>query len=100
MLNVSSKSKSKSCCRDVHGGLGYSDDLELIAPSRDAMQAMLQEALDAGAIGLSTGLAYASAAPATTEEVIGLARLLQPAGALCEYHCMLGHSLRSYGVSG
>ena len=45
---------------------------------------MLQEALDAGAIGLSTGLAYASAAPATTEEVIGLARLLQPAGALCE----------------
>ena len=59
-------------------------DRAATASELEAMQAMLQEALDAGAIGLSTGLAYASAAPATTEEVIGLARLLQPAGALCE----------------
>jgi N-acyl-D-aspartate/D-glutamate deacylase len=58
-----------------------------------SMQVMLQEALDAGAIGLSTGLAYASAIEATTEEVIGLARLLRPAGALCEY-CVLTHSIR------
>eukprot|EP01043_Picozoa_sp_COSAG02_P007827 COSAG02_NODE_241_length_27638_cov_13.101020_2_plen_243_part_00 len=69
------------------------------ASELEAMQVMLQEALDAGAIGLSTGLAYASAIEATTEEVIGLARLLQPAGALCEHHPMLGHSLRKYCVS-
>jgi N-acyl-D-amino-acid deacylase len=50
------------------------------------MQAMLQDALDAGAIGLSTGLAYASAAPATTAEVVALARLLKPAGGLYATH--------------
>ena len=61
------------------------------ASELEEMQVMLQEALDAGAIGLSTGLAYASAIEATTEEVISLARLLQPAGALCEC-CTAPHS--------
>ncbi|KAA6462060.1 D-aminoacylase [Acidobacteria bacterium AB60] len=41
------------------------------------MRADLQEALDAGAIGLSTGLAYANANAATTEEVEALAALLR-----------------------
>ena len=51
-----------------------------------AMRAKLQEALDAGAIGLSTGLDYQPAAAATTEEVQALAELLKPAGAIHTTH--------------
>ena len=50
------------------------------------MQVLLQEALDAGAIGLSTGLAYGSAISASTEEVIALAQLLRPASAIYTTH--------------
>jgi N-acyl-D-amino-acid deacylase len=50
------------------------------------MQAMLREALEAGAVGLSTGLAYASASSASTAEVVALARLLGPANALYATH--------------
>jgi len=46
----------------------------------------LQEALDAGAIGMSSGLAYAPAAGAPAAEIEALARLLQPAGALYTTH--------------
>ncbi|MBV8132379.1 MAG: amidohydrolase family protein, partial [Alphaproteobacteria bacterium] len=42
----------------------------------------LQEALDAGAIGLSSGLAYAPASHAPAAEIEALAALLRPAGAL------------------
>lgn len=41
-----------------------------------AMQALLEEALQAGAIGLSTGTFYPTACKATTEEVIAVARPL------------------------
>ena len=51
-----------------------------------AMRARLQEALDAGAIGLSTGLDYQPAAAAPTEEVQALADLLKPAGAIHTTH--------------
>jgi len=51
-----------------------------------AMRAKLQEALDAGAIGLSTGLDYQPAAAAPTEEVQALAALLKPAGAIHATH--------------
>ncbi|MGH6892144.1 MAG: N-acyl-D-amino-acid deacylase family protein [Dongiaceae bacterium] len=51
-----------------------------------AMRARLQEALDAGAIGLSTGLDYQPAAAAPTEEVQALAALLKPAGAIHTTH--------------
>jgi N-acyl-D-amino-acid deacylase len=47
-----------------------------------AMRAQLREALDAGALGLSTGLAYASAFAAPTEEITALAEPLAKAGAL------------------
>ena len=40
----------------------------------DAMRRQLQEALDCGALGLSSGLAYLSANAATTEEVLGSGR--------------------------
>ncbi len=50
------------------------------------MRARLQEALDAGAIGLSTGLDYQPAEAAPTEEVQALAELLKPAGAIHTTH--------------
>ena len=51
-----------------------------------AMRAQLEEALAHGALGLSTGLAYASAKAAPTDEVIALAAPLAAAGALYTTH--------------
>jgi len=51
-----------------------------------AMRAQLREALDNGALGLSTGLAYLSANAATTEEVVALAEPLAQAGAIYTTH--------------
>jgi len=51
-----------------------------------AMQAQLQEALDHGALGLSTGLAYLSANSASLEEVAALATPLAAAGAIYATH--------------
>jgi N-acyl-D-amino-acid deacylase len=50
------------------------------------MRRQLEEALDGGALGLSTGLAYLSANAATTEEVMGLAEPLAAAGAIYTTH--------------
>jgi N-acyl-D-amino-acid deacylase len=50
------------------------------------MKARLGEALDAGAIGMSTGLFYQPAAAAPPEEVEALAALLAPAGAIYTTH--------------
>jgi N-acyl-D-amino-acid deacylase len=50
------------------------------------MRELLQEALDAGAIGLSSGLAYAPAEHAPPAEIEALAALLRPAGALYTTH--------------
>ena len=50
------------------------------------MAERLQEALDAGAIGMSSGLAYAPAAHAPPAEIEALAALLRPAGALYTTH--------------
>ncbi len=50
------------------------------------MREQLLEALDCGALGLSTGLAYLSANAATTEEVLALAEPLARAGALYTTH--------------
>ena len=52
----------------------------------DAMRTQLCEALDCGALGLSTGLAYLSANAASTEEVLKLARPLVSAGAIYVTH--------------
>lgn len=59
------------------------------AATRDeiaAMRVQLQEALDSGALGLSTGLAYLSANAAPTDEVLALAELLASAGGLYATH--------------
>ncbi|MGO8720783.1 MAG: N-acyl-D-amino-acid deacylase family protein [Acidobacteriaceae bacterium] len=50
------------------------------------MRDQLQEALDNGAVGLSTGLAYLSAYSASTEEVMALAELLAATGAIYATH--------------
>jgi N-acyl-D-aspartate/D-glutamate deacylase len=52
----------------------------------EAMRSQLQEALDAGALGLSSGLAYLSANAASTEEVLALAQLLGAANAVYTTH--------------
>lgn len=51
-----------------------------------AMRQQLEEALDSGALGLSTGLAYLSANAASTEEVLALAEPLASAGAVYATH--------------
>ena len=51
-----------------------------------AMRDRLGEALDAGAVGMSTGLAYEPAMPAPTSEILRLAELLGPAGAIYTTH--------------
>ena len=50
------------------------------------MRAMLEEGLESGTIGFSTGLAYRTAAAAPTEEVIEIARALTRHGALYVTH--------------
>jgi N-acyl-D-amino-acid deacylase len=50
------------------------------------MGELLQEALDAGAVGLSSGLAYAPAEHAPPSEIEALAALLRPADALYTTH--------------
>src|SRR5205823_1650784 len=53
------------------------------SPSQiSAMQALVEEALAAGAIGVSTGLYYEPACAAPTEEVIEVCRPLTKHGAL------------------
>ena len=51
-----------------------------------AMRAQLLEALDHGALGLSTGLAYLSAASASTEEIAALAEPLAKADGIYATH--------------
>jgi len=50
------------------------------------MRAMLDEALASGAIGLSTGAAYPTAMPATTEEMAQVAEVLAPYGGVYASH--------------
>jgi N-acyl-D-amino-acid deacylase len=66
----------------------HMDSLDRVAtPSEiEKMRAQLQEALDHGALGLSTGLAYLSAASASIDEVLALAELLGDAGAIYTTH--------------
>ena len=61
------------------------------------MKAILAEALDEGAMGLSTGLFYADGSYATTEEVIELAKVAAAEGAIYESH-IRAESSRGVGV--
>jgi N-acyl-D-aspartate/D-glutamate deacylase len=66
----------------------YMDRLDRAATDTEiaAMRGQLQDALNGGALGLSTGLAYLSANSATTEEVMSLAQPLAAAGAVYTTH--------------
>ena len=68
--------------------VGAMDDLQRGATDGeiDMMRDNLAEALEAGAIGMSTGLYYPPANAAPTDEVIRLAELLGPEGALYTTH--------------
>jgi len=68
--------------------LGAMDRLDRPASAAEiaAMRKHLERSLEAGAIGLSTGLWYEPAAAAPTEEVIELARALKPLGAIHTTH--------------
>jgi len=68
-------------------------DRDAADDERAAMRADLAAALDAGAFGFSTGLAYANAAHASTEEVMAVAAALRDTGALYATH------LRSEGAA-
>jgi len=64
------------------------DDLNRAATDAeiDAMADLLEGAMEAGCVGLSTGLAYAPAAAAPTEEVIALARVAGEHGGMYVTH--------------
>ncbi len=68
--------------------VGVMDRLDRPATSAEikAMQVRLQEALDAGVVGFSTGLGYEPAELAPTDEIVELATLLKPAGAIHTTH--------------
>ncbi len=61
-------------------------DRPATASEIDAMRASLADALEAGAIGLSTGLFYSLAQAAPAGEVTALASVLAPAGAIYTTH--------------
>ena len=66
----------------------HMDNLQRTATAAEieAMRLQLRESLEAGALGLSTGLAYASAFNADTDEVLQLAAELTAFGALYTTH--------------
>ena len=79
-----------AACLVGHSTLRVGAMPEFDRPAREdeiaAMAERLQEALDAGAIGMSTGLFYAPAFHAPAAEIEALAKLLRPAGALYTTH--------------
>jgi N-acyl-D-amino-acid deacylase len=68
--------------------VGTMDGLDRAANDSELarMRERLQEALDAGVVGMSSGLAYAPAANAPAAEIETLVTLLRPAGALYTTH--------------
>lgn len=72
------------------GAVGFFDR-PASAVELEVMRGQLADCLDAGAVGLSTGLAYAPACFASTEELTELARVVADRGKLFAWH------LRDYG---
>ena len=79
-----------AACLVGHSTLRVGAMPEFDRPAREneiaVMAECLREALDAGAIGMSTGLFYAPAFHAPAAEIEALAKLLRPAGALYTTH--------------
>jgi N-acyl-D-aspartate/D-glutamate deacylase len=73
-------------------------DMSSAAPTAaqlDSMRALVRRAMDAGAVGLSSGLFYAPGSFGTTEEVIELARIAAEFGGLYDSHT---RDESSYGI--
>ncbi|MFH0794664.1 MAG: amidohydrolase family protein [bacterium] len=65
--------------------MGFSPD----RPSKDQQRAMereVEEAMEAGAIGLSTGLIYTPGFFASTDEIVGLAKVVKKHGGMYSSH--------------
>ncbi len=79
-----------AACQVGHSTLrvGAMDRLDRAASPAEilVMRRRLEESLEAGAIGFSTGLWYDPAAAAPTSEVIEIARALKPLGAIHTTH--------------
>src|SRR5690349_15266794 len=94
-----------AACLVGHSTLRVGAMPEFDRPAREDEIAMmaerLREALDAGAVGMSTGLFYAPAFHAPAAEIEALAKLLRPAGALYTTHMRdeAGHVLDSLDES-
>ena len=74
------------------------DDRAPTAAELDAMRALVRQAMQEGAFGLSTGLFYVPGYYATTEEVIELARVAAAFGGIYDTHDRdLGASYRGVG---
>jgi N-acyl-D-aspartate/D-glutamate deacylase len=73
-----------------HGALRLaavgSDDRPATRAELERMQALLAEAMEAGAFGFSTGLVYPPGSYASTDELIALARSMAPRGGLYFSH--------------
>jgi len=65
--------------------LGMSDKAPTLA-QLDSMRALVNRAMDAGAIGMSTGLYYAPGSYSSTEEVIELAKVAAAKGGRYDSH--------------
>jgi len=68
-----------------HGAMGL-DQRVPTTPELEQMRAWVREGVEAGAVGLSTGLIYEPGRYARTEEVIELAKELQGGGGLYATH--------------
>jgi N-acyl-D-aspartate/D-glutamate deacylase len=69
------------------------------AAELDSMRAIVARAMDAGAIGMSTGLYYAPGSYATTEEVVELAKVAAHKGGIYDTH-MRDESSYNIGLIG
>lgn len=67
------------------GVLGY-DDVQPTPEQQVAMERLVREAMEQGGRGLSTGLFYPPGYYATTEEIIGLARVVGEYGGIYASH--------------
>ncbi|WP_127144525.1 N-acyl-D-amino-acid deacylase family protein [Pelagibacterium montanilacus] len=85
------------CLLIGHGSLRFAvmDDLDRKASPAEieAMQALLSDAMDEGALGLSTGLYYKIAEAADIDEVVALARIIAPHGGIYATHMRNEHDL-------
>ena len=70
----------------IHGSVVGMEDRPCTATELDRMCALTEEAMQAGALGLSTGLIYAPGVYARTEEVIALAKVVGKYGGMYTTH--------------